>query len=128
LTSSFLERRAAGEAGVDVVPPFEFVAFAHLPAQQDDPSVPERREVDQSALEVLQLDAKSFQFGHLRRELVQDMCIRYAIDDASAALFGGFRGFSGVVAIVREFSMGPLNLRENHSYARKQGVSFLDSE
>ena len=36
-----LERRAAGEAGVDVVPPFEFVAFAELPAEQNDAAVAE---------------------------------------------------------------------------------------
>jgi hypothetical protein len=34
-----LERRATGKAGIDVVPPFEFVAFTHLPAEQHDAAV-----------------------------------------------------------------------------------------
>jgi len=31
--AKFLQRSAAGKSCVDVVPPFEFVAFAELPAQ-----------------------------------------------------------------------------------------------
>ena len=34
-----LQRRAAREARVDVVPPLQFVAFAELPAKQDHASV-----------------------------------------------------------------------------------------
>ena len=34
-----LQRRPAGEARVDVVPPLQFVAFAHLPAEQHDAAV-----------------------------------------------------------------------------------------
>ena len=33
-----LKRRSAGEAGVDVVPPFQLIAFAQLPAEQDHPA------------------------------------------------------------------------------------------
>ena len=123
-----VEWRAAGEPGIDVMPPFELVAFTHLPAQQDDAAVPERREIDQPALEVFQLHAKSFQLGHLHRELGQYLRVNDAVHDATAALFGGFRGHFGVVAIVSESSVGALNLRENQSNARKQGVSFLNSE
>ena len=36
-----LERGAAGEARVDVMPPFELVAFAELPAEQDDTAIAE---------------------------------------------------------------------------------------
>lgn len=36
-----LERGAACEAGVDIVPPLEFVAFAELPAEQYDAAVAE---------------------------------------------------------------------------------------
>ena len=35
----WLERSSAGEARVDVVPPLQFVAFAHLPAEQYDAAV-----------------------------------------------------------------------------------------
>ena len=35
-----LKRRAACEASIDVVPPFQFVPFAELPAEQDHPAVP----------------------------------------------------------------------------------------
>lgn len=47
------ERRAATEAGVDIVPPFEFIAFAELPAEQDDAAVAQGREIDQPALKIL---------------------------------------------------------------------------
>ena len=39
MKESQLQRGAASEARVDVVPPLQFVAFAHLPAEQHDATV-----------------------------------------------------------------------------------------
>ena len=48
-----LKRRASGKAGVDIVPPLELVAFAQLPAEQDDAAIAQRRKIDQTTLEIL---------------------------------------------------------------------------
>jgi hypothetical protein len=41
-----LERLPAREASLDVVPPFQAVAFAQLPTEQDDSTISQGREID----------------------------------------------------------------------------------
>jgi hypothetical protein len=48
-----LKRRPASEAGIHVVPPFKLVSLAYLPAKKHDPTIPERRKIYQTSLEVL---------------------------------------------------------------------------
>lgn len=43
-----LKPLAAGETGFDFVPPFYFVIFAELPAEEDDAAVAHRRKIDQA--------------------------------------------------------------------------------
>ena len=56
-----LQRLPAGESGFEVVPPLELIAFAGLPAKQDDATITHRRKIDQPALIVLQLHTHAFE-------------------------------------------------------------------
>ena len=40
----------------------ELIAFAQLPTKQDNPAFPKRREINQAAVKILQLDTQIFKF------------------------------------------------------------------
>src|SRR5258705_13501249 len=65
----FLNRRTTAEPSFHVVPPFELVALAELPAQEHDPAVSKRREVDQATIKILQLHTQGFQLRHFGGEM-----------------------------------------------------------
>jgi hypothetical protein len=44
-----LERLSARETGLDLVPPFDALAFTELPAEQDDPPVAHARKINKTA-------------------------------------------------------------------------------
>src|SRR5215213_6510269 len=67
-----LERLPSGEARLDVVPPFYLVAFAELPAEQDDAPVAQGGEVNQAAGVVLELHAERFQLSRAGRKLEEE--------------------------------------------------------
>ena len=46
LKSARLEGLAAAESGLDVMPPFELIAFIGLPTEQHDAAVAHRRKID----------------------------------------------------------------------------------
>src|SRR5262245_2315037 len=64
-----LDRASPGEAGVDLVPPVDRVALAELPAEKDLPPAPHGWEVDESDVEVLDLDAHLVDRAHERADL-----------------------------------------------------------
>ena len=114
-----LEWRATREARVNIVPPLQLVAFAELPAEEDDAPVSEGRKVDQTALKVLKLNAETLQFGELDRQFGQHGCIRGAFANSAATLFGGLGCLLRFVAVTTELSMCALNFRQNDSDAGK---------
>src|SRR5215470_10365605 len=119
LCNLWLKWGAAGEAGVDVVPPLEFVAFAELPAEQHDTTVTQRRKIDQTTLEVLELNSKPFQFRELSRQFIQNGRIRDTVRKAAAASFGCVRGFLCFVAVARDLSMLALDLPNDRANVGK---------
>src|SRR5678810_1076365 len=65
----FLKRGTTAESSFHVVPPFEFIALAQLPAQQHYPTISKGREIDQATIKILQLHTQSFELGHFGGEL-----------------------------------------------------------
>ena len=57
-----LERLATGKSGVDLVPIFDF-GFAEFPAKKDFSAFPDGWEIDESAIEVLQLTSCGVDLG-----------------------------------------------------------------
>jgi hypothetical protein len=123
-----LQRCAAGEAGVDVVPPLEFVAFAHLPAEQDHAAVAQRGEVDQAAFEILELYAQNLQLRDPAGQVSQSSCVNDARANSAAAFFRCFRRFFRLVAIARDVAMRLLNFSDNRTHARQKRIRFLNGE
>ena len=62
-----LKRSASSETGLDVVPPFQFIAFADLPAQQHYSAISQGGKVDQAAIKVFKLNSQLFKFTRLGR-------------------------------------------------------------
>jgi hypothetical protein len=83
------------------VPPFELIAFAHLPTKKHYLAIAKGWEVDQSTFEVFQLHTQSFQFGHLGGETREDYGVKGPALHAPAALFRTFSGLLSFVAIRR---------------------------
>src|ERR1043165_2301699 len=108
-----LQRRASSEASVDVVPPLELVAFAHLPAKQHDATVAQRRKVHEAAFEILELHAERFQLGDRSRQVRQRDRISKPERNSATASFRSFGSLLSLVAILRDSAMRPLNLRDD---------------
>ena len=90
-----LQRRTAGKARIDVVPPLKLVAFIQLPAQQDDAAIAERGKINQTAIKILQLDAEGFNLAHLGGKVGEYPGVKNAARDSAAALVRLFRGLRG---------------------------------
>jgi hypothetical protein len=58
-----LERLATSEAGFDVVPPFDVVAFVGFPTEKYNTAVAHAGKVNQAVTVVFQLNTKGFQFA-----------------------------------------------------------------
>ena len=56
-----LKRFPPGKARLDVVPPFDLIAFVGFPAEQDYPAITHRGKINQTLMVVFQLDAEAFQ-------------------------------------------------------------------
>lgn len=58
-----LKRLTSGEARLDVMPPFDLIAFVGFPAEKDYPAISHRRKINQTLMVIFQLDAKAFQLS-----------------------------------------------------------------
>lgn len=119
---------SSGEAGFDVVPPFDPVTFAQQPAEQDDSSVAQRREVYQSARLILELDAERFKLAGAREEFDEERDVLRAVCHPASALFCSFGRALGGLRVRKQPPMSALNAQENSSHRGDQGVGFLDTK
>src|SRR5919112_91127 len=78
------EGLAAGEPGLDLVPPLQPVALAQLPAEQHHAPVAQAGEVYEPALVVFQLHAERFELARVLGQLRERRDIDRAADDAAA--------------------------------------------
>src|SRR5262249_30564713 len=91
----FLERLTACESRVQVMPPFDDL-LAASPAQVDDPAVTFARKVQESLVEVFDLDAMAEYLLGGRYESCKRAGVQRAFGDAAAALaLAGAFGFVG---------------------------------
>jgi hypothetical protein len=128
LSSRFLERLPSGEARVNVVPPFDLIAFAQMPAEQYDATITQRWKVYQAALVILELDAEGFKLAGARGEFGQQADVPCTIGHAAASLFSTFGGALCGLSIDEE---PPVRALEGDKYAahnRKQSIRFLNAE
>ena len=123
-----LKWSAAAESGVDVVPEFEFVALAELPAEEDDAAVSHRGEVNESAFEILQLHADIVQFRHLFGEIRENYGVLRTGRHAAAALFGAFRRELRLFAKSFQTPARTLDFLQNLAHRWQQRVCFFDSK
>ena len=63
LKSVPLEWLPAGETLLDVMPPFNLIAFIGFPAEQDHAAIAHRGKIDQTLLIILQLNSQAFQLS-----------------------------------------------------------------
>jgi hypothetical protein len=84
------EGLSSGEACVNVVPPFDLIAFAELPAEQYDAPVAQGGKVYKAAFIIFELNAKGFKLARERSEFHQKAHILWAVGHAAAALFRAF--------------------------------------
>lgn len=123
-----LQRRAAGEACIDVVPPLEFVAFAHLPAEQHDAAVAQRGKVHEAAFEIFELHAERFQLADRTRQFSQRLRVSDTGRNTAAASFRSFGRFLRFIAKLRDSAVRLLNLPDDRFDARKKRIRFLNCE
>ena len=114
-----LKRRAPGKAGIDVMPPLEFVAFAHLPAEQHDAAIAQRRKIDQTTLKILELNAERLQLSDLKCQFRESGRVRDTIGYPAATSLRGFRGLLRFVAENNEPAMSALDSANDRSHAGK---------
>ena len=125
---SGLERCTAGKSGVHVVPPFDAVALAKLPAQQHDTTVPQRRKVDQTAAKIFELNTESLKLTYARRESHENCGICDALGDPAAALLGSLGGLLGWVLIGDQTPVSALNPLNDPPHCGEKRVCFFNAE
>jgi len=110
------------------VPPFEAIAFAYLPAQQDNTAVTQRGEVYEAPTEIFQLHSKGFNFAYERCHIDQQRGIGDAVADASTSLLSIFGCLFGFVAVCDDLSVRSLDLSYYVANSRKQGIRFFHAK
>lgn len=53
-----LKSGTTGEPSIDIVPPFELIAFAQLPTEKHDSTVSNGRKINQTTVEIFQLNSQ----------------------------------------------------------------------
>src|SRR2546423_1311948 len=86
----FSERLSSGVARLDLVPPFDVVAFAEFPAEQYDAPVAHGGEIHQPTREVLQLHAERLQLARAFAEPHERADVAHAVPHEAAACFSAF--------------------------------------
>ncbi len=123
-----LEWLSSGKASVYVVPPFDPIAFAELPAEQNDAAIAQRGKVYQAALIIFNLHAQSLDLAGARSKLCEDAYILRAIGHAATALFSTLCGTLRALSIEEQATMRALDGFEYAPHTRKQSVRLLDAE
>src|SRR5262247_4446046 len=121
----YLERLTAGEAGVQVVPPFD-AFLAASPAQVDDFPIPFAWEVEQPLIEVFDFDAEAENLLSQGYEGSERVRIFKAPRDAAAArILARAFGFGGHPA---ERRARTVDARQQSSDFGQQCVRFFDGK
>lgn len=131
LPSVFINRLKplpACKSGFEIVPPFDLVAFAHLPAEQHETVVAHRRKVDQPAFVIFELYAEVNQFLRVHREPQYGVEVIRAARDAAASTRGGFRGATCLRYEGRGFAVRLTYALDDEAHDRQQSVGFFDGE
>ena len=117
---SSLEWLSAREPRLDIVPPFQLIAFIGFPAEKHDPAVAHRGKIDQALLIVFQLNPQAFQFASMGRELYQQVGIARAKRHSAAALLSALRGLSSGALKSHQAAMRLLNRFDDGPNTREQ--------
>ncbi len=128
LKSVPLKRLPSGEAGFDVMPPFDLVAFVGFPAKQHYPAITHRGEIDQTLLIILQLNAEALQLACECRKLYEQARVTWPILKTTAAAFSALSSLSGGSLKTSQTTMGLLNRSNNRPHAGQQGIRLFHGE
>src|SRR6266498_4940947 len=90
---------AAAKACVHVVPPFELISLAKLPAKQYDSAISKGWEIDEAAIEILQLNTQNVQLRHFFSQVSENLGVLHAVGHSAAALFCSFGSQLCVMAV-----------------------------
>src|SRR5882724_95863 len=122
------KRSAATKSCVHIVPPFELIAFAELPAQQHNPAVSERGEIDQATIEILQLDTQAFQFRHFLSEVSEEGGVMRTIRHPAASLFCSFGSQLCITTVRPQASPRTLNSLQNFAHRWQKRICLFDGK
>src|SRR2546423_15142110 len=127
-SSLLLHWLSSGEARVNVVPPFDLLAFAEMPAEQYHAPIAQRREVYEAALVILELHAEGFKLTCARGEFGEKLDVSCAVGHAATSLLSAFGGALRLLAIDEQPPMRALEGFKDASHNRKQRIRFLNAE
>jgi hypothetical protein len=121
-----LERLSSGEASVYIVPPFDLLAFAQLPAEQHDAAIAQGGKVYQPATVIFDLNAERVQLARERGKPQQQFNVSLAArHPAAAQLFGGMpRG----LAVGEQTPVRALDRDDYPAHGRQQCIRFFNAE
>ena len=125
-TESMLEGLATSKAGLDIVPPFDIVAFVGLPAEQDHAAIPHRGKINQSVVVVLQLNPQGLQIARAHRQIHKEFSVAFAVRNASAAVFGSLGSVLGRLLKSPQAPVGTLDLLHDRPHVFEQGICFFN--
>ena len=126
--SLLLQWLSSGESCVNIVPPFDLIALAEVPAEQDHAPVAQGRKIYQAALVIFELDAEGFKLAGARGEFGEDAYIFCAAGHAAAAVLSAFGCILCSLAVFKQTTVSALNGLNNAPHGRKQCVRFFNTE
>ena len=104
--SVLLQRLPTGKPILNVVPPFNPIAFVGLPTEQDHAAVTHGRKIDQPLVIILQLNTEAVELSRKSRKPDEQACVTRTFSKTTAATFSAdgrlfSRGLKGNQSPVR---------------------------
>jgi len=121
-----LEGLPTSETGLDIVPPFDVVAFIGFPAEKDDAAVPHRWKINQSVVVILQLNPESFKLPRSHGQIKEELRVAFAVGETSASVFGAFRGVPRSSLKSAQSPMRTLNLLHDRPHVSEKRIRFFN--
>jgi hypothetical protein len=119
---------SSGKASFDIVPPFDVIAFAHLPAEQNDTPIAQGRKVNQAASVIFKLHAQGIKLARVCQEFDEKRYIAWAVRHSASALFRTFGCVLGGRLEEKNSAMSTLNTQQNAAYRREQRIRLFNAK
>jgi hypothetical protein len=113
---------------LDVMPPFDLVAFVRLPTKQHDTAVAHGRKIDQTLVIVLELNAQALELASISRKFDQQPRVARALNKTAAAALGADGSLFGRRLKGDQSTVTLLNRSYDWADAGQQRVGLFDGE